>query len=182
MNIKSILMTIGTGLLSSTPLGLAALPVINALLPHDKKLPVDASVSQAQDIIKNLEPDQAYKIEMAEIDLLVEEERGRTERYKAMCESDGQETRAKLVNKAMNALITLSLMFVGAIAYVYIKDGAQVAFSYELSAAFLTITGTFAYVVRAYMGDLRTETTSRHQTIDEKPRPESFLTAFFSKK
>ena len=171
MNIKNILLTIGSGLLSSHPLGIAALPVINALLPKDKKLPSDATVNQAKDVISTLSPGDAYKIEKAEIELLIEEERGRTERYKAMCASEGQETRAKLVDKAMNALILLSLMFVSAIAYVYVNAGAKVAFSYELSAAFLAVTGTFAYVVRAYMGDLRAETTSRHQTIDDKPKP-----------
>lgn len=181
MNIKDILLTIGTGLLSSTPLGLAALPVINALLPKDKQLPATATANQAKDVIKHLDPGQAYKIEMAEIDLLVEEEKGRTERYKAMCSSDGQTTRALLVNKAMNTLILLSLIFVSAIAYVYMTEGAQVAFSYELSLAFITVTGTFAYVVRAYFGDLRTETTSRHQTIDEKPRTEGFLTALIKR-
>lgn len=174
-------MTIGTGLLSSTPLGLAALPIINAFLPDDKKLPVDATGDQAQAAVKSLPPIEQSKIELAEINLEVEQERGRTERYKAMCESDGQETRAKTVNKAMNALITLSLIFVCAISYVYIQEGAKVAFSYELAAVYGVVTSTFAYVVRAYFGDLRAETKSRHATIDDKPRAESLISALLKR-
>jgi len=181
MNIKDVLLTIGTGIISSTPLGAIALPVINALLPADKKLPIDATGTMATEAIKQLPPGEASKIELAEIQLEVEQERGRTSRYESMCSSDGQETRAMLVNKAMNALIGLSGIFVLAIAYVYINEGAEVAFSYELAAVYGVVTATFAYVVRAYFGDLRTETTSRHHTIDHKPRPAGMLAGLFKR-
>jgi len=182
MNIKDILMTVGTGILSATPLGALALPVINALLPADKKLPVSATGEMATSAIGKLPPGEASKIELAEIQLEVEQERGRTARYEAMCAGDGQETRARLVNKAMNALIGLSTIFVLAIAYVYIDKGAEVAFSYELAAVYGVVTATFAYVVRAYFGDLRTETTSRHQTIDEKPKALGLIAGLFTKR
>jgi len=170
------------GLLSSTPLGVAAIPVINAMLPNGKKLPENATGQDASNVIAELPPEQQVKIELAEINLLVEEEKGRTDRYVAMSQADGQETRAKIVNKAMNTLIGLSVVFVLAIAYVYLTEGAEAAFNYQLAVVFGSVTGTFAYVVRAYFGDLRTETKSRHETIDDKPRPESILTTLFKRK
>ena len=169
MNIKSILKTVGLGLLSTHPLGALAIPVINSLLPGDTQLPEGVSGSDAERLIADLPGSQRDQIYLAEIDLKKTEEEGRTRRYEAMAKSDGQETRAKLVNKAMNTLIVISVAFMGATAYVYVSSGAAAAFSVEMAGVFITITGTFAYVVRSYFGDLRSETESRHRAIDEKP-------------
>ncbi len=169
MDIKSILKTVGLGLLSSHPLGALAIPVINSLLPGDSKLPEGVSGSDAERLIGDLPAAQRDAIYLAEIDLKKTEEEGRTRRYEAMAKSDGQETRAKLVNKAMDTLIVISAVFVSSVAYVYTTNGAEAAFSVEMAGVFLTISGTFAYVVRSYFGDLRAETESRHKTIDEKP-------------
>jgi len=169
MDILSVLKTVGIGLLSSTPLGVAAIPIINAFLPDDKQLSGDSSGEEATKAINDLPPEARKQLSLAKINLQVEEERGQTSRYEAMCAADGQETRAKLVNKAMNALIALSLIFVAAVAWVYIEKGAQAAFSYQMAAVFITVSGTFAYVVRAYMGDLKTETQSRHSVESGTP-------------
>jgi len=175
MKLVNVLKEVGIGLLSATPLGAAAIPIINAFLPDDKQLTSNASGEDAQKAINGLPPEAKQQIYLANIDLQVEEEQGRTSRYEAMCAADGQETRAKLVNKAMNCLIALSLIFVAAVAYVYTKQGANAAFSYEMAAVFITVSGTFAYVVRAYMGDLKTETQSRHGVESGKPLKASGL-------
>jgi len=169
MDILNVLKTVGVGLLSATPLGAAALPIINAFLPDDKQLTGNSSGEDAKKAINDLPPEVRQQIALAKINLQVEEERGQTSRYQAMSAADGQETRAKLVNKAMNCLIALSLIFVTAVAYVYSTQGAQAAFSYEMAAVFITVSGTFAYVVRAYFGDLKTETQSRHQVESGNP-------------
>lgn len=181
MNIGKFLLDLGGDLLGATPLGAIALPVLNALLPADMQLGEKSTGDEARAAVAKLPPAEAAKINMAEIQLQVEEERGRTARYEAMCAGDGQVMRARLVNKAMNALIGISVMFVSAIAYVYINEGAEVAFSYELATVYGVVTATFAYVIRAYFGDLRAETTSRHQTIDEKPRAAGLLAGLFTK-
>lgn len=169
MNLMSVLTTVGTGLLASTPLGAAALPIINAFLPDDKKLNGQSTGADAQAAVDALPPSARENLMLAEINLEVEQERGRTARYQAMSAADGQQTRARVVMKAMNALIGLSVVFLLFFGWVYVTKGAQAA-SYELVALFLSITGTFAYVVRAYFGDLRSETQSRHAVIDEKPQ------------
>jgi hypothetical protein len=68
----------------------------------------------------------------------------------------------------MYALIAISLIFIIAVAFVYYKEGAAVAFSTEMALVFITVSGTFAYVIRAYFGDLKTETTSRHATSNNQ--------------
>lgn len=171
MNVTSILKTVGAGLLASTPLGSAALLAINSMLPDDKKLPATATGVQADQSLQTLTAAQRVEIELSEVRLEVEQERGRTERYKAMAASDGQETRARIVVMAIKALISISAVFILAVAWVYVTEGAEVAFSYEMTALYVAVTGTFAYVIRAYFGDLRAETQSRHRTIDDKPQP-----------
>lgn len=170
MDLMSVLKTVGTGLLASTPFGLAALPIINAFLPEDEKLNSSTSGEDAEQAIYNLPASSRETLMLADINLQVEEERGRTARYQAMSAADGQETRAKIVTKAMHALIGLSIIFLAFVGWVYVSKGAEAALSYELVALFGAVTGTFAYVVRAYFGDLRTETQSRHATIDDKPQ------------
>ncbi|KGJ92156.1 hypothetical protein [Colwellia psychrerythraea] len=175
MDVFNVLKDVGLGLLSATPLGKLALPVINAFLPDDKQLTDSSTGIDAKQAIATLSPELQQQLSLAKITQEVEEDKGRTSRYEAMCAADGQETRAKLVNKAMNCLILLSLIFVAAVAYVYSTKGADAAFSYEMGFCFITVSGTFAYVVRAYMGDLKTETTSRHNVINDTPPPTTGL-------
>jgi hypothetical protein len=170
VNFLEIAKTAGTALLATHPAGAAAMTLINSFLPSDKKLGTNATGDDARTAFSQLGPKDMMHIQTAKIDQAVEEDKGRTARYVAMCESDNQSTRAKLVQWAMVALIAISVIFIGAVAWVYIKEGAAMAFSSEMAFVFITVSGTFAYVVRAYFGDLRTETESRHSSIDDKPR------------
>jgi hypothetical protein len=163
-----VLKTIGTGLISSNPYGAAALTVVNAFLPDDKKLPTSATGEQAMQAVEQLSGAEKAQIAIAEIDLKKADIQGQTDRYVAMTKADGQKTRAKIVLIAMYALIAISLIFIIAVAFVYYKDGAALAFSTEMALVFITVSGTFAYVIRAYFGDLKVETTSRHATSNNR--------------
>jgi len=167
---------------SMIPFGPQILGVVNAMLPDDKKLPETATGSQIADAVESLPPEQRASLMEKRIDLQIAKEEGMTERYKAMAEADGQETRARLVNKAMNALIALTTVFISAMAWVYVDRGAAAAFSGEMAAVFGVFSGTFAYVIRSYFGDLRTETKSRHHVIDSKPQPLGAIAAFLAGK
>lgn len=172
MDVMSVLKSVGVGLLSSNPAGAAALSMVNMFLDDDDKLDVDSATSaDAQAAIDKLPPDSRERLLAAEINLKVEEERGRTSRYQAMCASDGQETRAKIVMHAMWAMTLLTFMFLGFTGWVYVNKGAAAAFSPAMVAFFVALTGTYAYVIRAYFGDLKSETQSRHAAIDDKPQP-----------
>lgn len=167
MNLLNVIADVGKGLISSHPLGALAISAVNGFLPADRQISKSNTGEDILDAIDTLTPSQ--QIQLAHIDLKVEEERGRTSRYEAMCKADAQETRAKIVNKAMSSLILLSVIFVLAVAYVYATKGAEDAFSYEMAAVYGTVTATFAYVIRAYFGDLRTETESRHSVESNQP-------------
>jgi uncharacterized membrane protein len=171
MKLINVLKKIGVKAIQSNPAGSAALTLINTFLPKGKQLTGEFSGEEAiSHIHTSMSPEHSAELLDSQIELAKLEEEGRTERYVAMTKADGQETRAKIVDKAMNALIALSLIFIAAVAFVYAKDGAESAFSYEMAAVFFAVSGTFSYVIRAYFGDLRTETESRHQVEDDKPR------------
>lgn len=171
MDVLSVLKTVGTGLLMSSPLGVAALPIINAFLPDEKQLNNQSTGVDAESAVNDLPASARESLLLAEINLKVEEEHGRTARYQAMTASDGQETRALLVMKAMNAMIWFTLLLLAFFGWVYVTKGAEAALNSEFIALFFALTGTYAYVIRAYFGDLRTETKSRHAAIDDKPKP-----------
>lgn len=160
MKLLNVIADIGKGLISTHPLGAAAITAVNAFLPADRQLTTNNTGDDVVNAIDSLP--QSEQIKLSKINLEVEKERGRTSRYEAMCKADAQETRAKIVNRAMTALIWISVVFILATAYVYVTEGAQAAFSLEMAAVYGTITATFAYVIRAYFGDLRSETESRH--------------------
>lgn len=181
MKVLDVLKTIGAAAISLHPAGAAALTVVNTFLPDDKKLSVASTGDDAVKAVESLSADEQVKIRLAEVDLAKVELMTDAEKYQAMSQSDGQETRAKIVDKAMNCLIAISVVFILALAYVYSTKGAKVAFSYEMMAVYLAISGTFAYVVRAYFGDLRSETQSRHLAINnQKPAQKGIVSLLSS--
>ena len=164
MNILKIIKTIGAAALSTHPLGAAAVAVANGLLPEDKQIDVGMAGNYAMGKINSA--GEVVKIKLAEIELEETKEQELTKRYEAMTRSDGQETRAKIVKDAMRFLCFLSSLFVISITYTYSTSGAEVAFNLDMAAVFGVIVSPFAYVVRAYFGDLRNETESRHAAIN----------------
>lgn len=165
---------------SVIPGGPLILGAINAMLPDDQKLPITATGEQMRGAVSRLTPDQRGSLMEKEIDLEIAIEEGMTSRYVAMSQSDGQKSRATIVMRAMNTLILISVIFIGATAWVYVERGAADAFSGEMAAVFIAVSGTFAYVVRAYFGDLKAEAKSRHQTVDSKTQPLSALSAIIA--
>ncbi|WP_017445815.1 hypothetical protein [Gayadomonas joobiniege] len=173
MKIFDVIADVGSAALSSHPLGALVMTAINAFLPDGDKLQLSDSGDIAVSKIDRL--DLQAQIELSKLDLERTKEQADADKYKAMCSADAQETRAKIVNKAMNALIGLSIVFVLSVAYVYGTSGADLAFSFEMATVFITVSGTFAYVVRAYFGDLRNETQSRHASINGLKAPSKGL-------
>lgn len=164
MKLLDVIASVGSAALSTHPLGALAVQAVNAFLPNEEKLAVSDTGEKVLAKVDNLPLN--IQVELSRLDLERTKEQADADKYIAMCKADNQETRARMVDKAMNCLITLSLIFVVSVAYVYATKGATAAFSYEMAAVFLTVSSTFAYVVRAYFGDLRSETESRHSSIN----------------
>lgn len=164
MKVLDVIAQVGSAALSSHPLGALAVAAVNSFLPSENQISVSSSGSEALGAVDTLP--KSIQIQLAKFDLDKVKEQADADKYNAMCKADAQETRAKIVNKAMNCLIILSLLFVLGVVYVYATQGAAEAFSYEMAAVFITVSSSFAYVVRAYFGDLRSETESRHSAIN----------------
>lgn len=167
MNPIDLIKTIGSGIISAHPVGAAAIQIVNQFLPDDQKLSNTTTGQQALQVIEQLSGTEKAQIQLSQIDLQKVSLETDAQKYAAMCSADGQQTRANIVNKSMNCLIAVTLIFMCAIAYVYAVDGAKLAFSYEMMAVFASVVAPFAYVVRAYFGDLRSETESRHASINK---------------
>jgi hypothetical protein len=164
MNILKIIKTMGFAALSTHPLGAAVVGIANSVLPEENKINVEMSGDYAMQHINKAGED--IKIQLAALELQETKEQELTKRYEAMTKADGQETRAQIVKNAMAFLCFLSSLFVISIAYTYSTNGAEAAFSLDMAAVFGVVVSPFAYVVRAYFGDLRTETESRHAAIN----------------
>lgn len=178
MNFLDVAKTAGSALLATHPAGAAALTLINAFLPNDKRLGNSATGIDAANAFGQLGPAEQKAVQLAKIEQAIEEDKGRTARYIAMCQADNQVTRGLVVKWAMVALIVISALFILGVVIVYVREGATLAFSSDMAFVFLTVTGTFTYVIRAYFGDLRAETESRHSSIDDKPRLAKGLAGF----
>ncbi len=168
MKLLDILKTVGTGLVSTHPLGALAITALNHILPDDKQLPESTTGLDALAAVEQMSSADRAKVEVAEFDYKTAIEEGQTRRYEAMTKADGQETRAKIVMISMWSLVVTNIIFIAAVAYVYATKGAATAFSHEMAFVYLTVTGTTAYVIRSYFGDLRQETHSRHACINGK--------------
>lgn len=171
MKALDIFKSIGAAALSTHPLGAAALGIVNAFLPTDKKLPVTATGEQALQVVEQMSGTERASIEIANIQLEQTIAETDAQKYEAMCKADGQETRAKVVVMAMWTQILVSIIFIISVVYVYATEGAELAFSFEMAAVFLTVVATPAYVIRAYYGDLKSETKSRHNALNRMPEP-----------
>jgi len=99
MKLKDILTTVGSGLISTlVPGGGAIIELVNGFLPDDKKLPSSATGNDAVSAISALPPETQQSILIKELDVEIEEIKGDTSRFNAMCEVDktGHTTRPQI--------------------------------------------------------------------------------------
>lgn len=168
MKFKDILLTVGTGLLSSNPYGAAIVGAVNLFLDDDDKLPEGATGEQLKQKIEKLSPEAQASLFEKEIALEIAREEGWTERYKAMCSSDGQSTRPKIALMMAKIFSACLLGFLVIIAYAVAKDGMEVLNQPYLWTVFATLTATPAGVLMKYFGELRREQSNRLNSLGNK--------------
>lgn len=163
MKIKDILKA-GAGLVGTMypPLG-AAIGLVNQFLPEGEKLPETATGTQVEDKVASLPPSIQGTIMEKQVELEIAREEGWTERYKAMCGADGQETRAAIVRSVTRVLCFEILAFT-----VYLFWYPEAMNSQELWIIFGTLTGVPSTVLLNYFGNLRREQTNRQVSISGK--------------
>lgn len=135
------------------PGGPAALALVNAFLPENERLPETATGGEIQSAVDKLPPAARASLLEKEVDLKIAQEEGWTERYKAMCSGDGQETRARI------ALMMAYILSFEILAFtVHIFMGGVSA---DMWVVFGTLTAIPAGVLGKYFGDLRREQNAR---------------------
>lgn len=160
MNVGELLKT-AAGVLGTVHPGIAgAISLANIFLDDEDKLPLEATGKEVEDKVQSLPPDVRATILNKKVDLDIAREEGWTERYKAMCAAEGQETRAKAVMRVTNVLCFEIVAFT-----VLLFWKPELAESPVVWTAFGTLTGVPASVLLSYFGNLRKEQAARQDTI-----------------
>jgi cytochrome c-type biogenesis protein CcmH/NrfG len=145
MKIGSILKTVGAGLLSTHPLGAAAIGLVNGFLPADKKLPESTTGEQAQSVIESLPPEQRQTVMVAEIEADVEHDREWTKRFDAMTKAAGWGWVRPMIVIEMAQLIVIAVLY-----YLYILYRAvESSDSSNLSVALTAVGQTWPIIAAA---------------------------------
>lgn len=158
MKLGEILKTAGSIALDVFAPG--ARELVNSVLPDDKKLGPGATGKDAEAGLSWATPQQRAHILEQEIALQVAQEEGWTARYQAMCQADGQSSRAKIALRMANVLCFEILAFT-VWAFVYPEQMA----SPVLWTVFATLTGIPAGLLGKYFGELRREQRNRQESL-----------------
>lgn len=143
---------------SLIPGGAAAVELINAILPDGERLPPTATGEQVAEKFESLPPDIQSDMLEQEIKLEIALDEGRTDRYKAMCESDhsGHSTRPKIALR-MSTVLCFEILAFTVWCFVYPKQMVNPV----IWTVFGTLTGVPASVLMKYFGDLKREHKQR---------------------
>ncbi|WP_321367884.1 hypothetical protein [uncultured Desulfuromusa sp.] len=167
MKFKEILTTLkpfASVAASFVPGGSAAIELVNAFLPEDKKLPETATGGDVISAVDSLPAEQRASLFEKQIDLEIAQEEGWTDRYKAMCAADGQSTRPKIAYMMAQVLCFEILAFT-VWCFIYPEQMRNPV----LWTVFGTLTGVPAGVLTKYFGDLKKEQQNRLGSSNKGP-------------
>lgn len=168
MNFGDVLKTIGSGLLSTHPVGAGIVSAVNLFLDDDDKLPEGATGEQVKRKVGELPAEAQTKLMEKQVDLDIKKEEGWTERYKSMCENDGQSTRPRIALMMAKVFCGVLLGFVIILAYAVATEGVGVLNAPYLWTVFASLTATPAGLLAKYFGELRREQRNRMETMSGK--------------
>jgi len=161
MKLKDILHTLKpfAGIAASfIPGGPAIVAAVNEFLPDADKLPDTATGGEVMERVAQMPPEQRAAVMEKEVDLAIAREEGWTERYKAMCDSDGQSTRPRIA-LLMAWMLAIPYVLIGlAMVYVVATGEAKLA---DLWPTLLAYLGVPLGILNKYFGELRREQGQR---------------------
>lgn len=134
--------------------------LVNSILPESKKLPPEATGADAEHALQWADPDQRAQLMERRLELQVAQEEGWTARYQAMCQADGQSSRAHIA-KLMAWVLAFEILLFTAWAFVYPENMTSPA----LWTVFATLTGVPAGLLGKYFGELRREQRNRQEAM-----------------
>ncbi|WP_299580931.1 hypothetical protein [uncultured Microbulbifer sp.] len=138
--------------------------IINAVLPQDKQLPSSATGIEAEQSVQTLRLEQRASLLERQVDLHIAQEEGWTSRYIAMCQADGQSSRAQIA-LMMAKVLCFEILAFTLWAFVYPEQMNNPV----LWTVFGTLTGVPATFLGKYFGELRREQNKRQETMGAAP-------------
>lgn len=138
---------------------------INALLPDDEKLPVDATGDQIGDAIGKLPPEQQSQVLMKEYDVKKEQIVQSYSALKTMLEANGKSThttRPKIAYQAFQVIAFSTISVVSVWCFAVVTGNVAMIETIERSWLFIFgVITPLVTVLHAYFGVLRDETKDR---------------------
>lgn len=176
MNIGKILATVGGAAINMVipGAGSAVVGMINGFLPDDKKLPENATGTQAMSAISTLAPAQQAQVLTKECDVEIEEIRADARKFEAMAQVDatGHTARPEVVLMMAKVLSfgIIILLTPMAIAIVQ-KDFETVKVLGGIWTALAAILYWPASIILRYFGARTVEKQQKYQAATGAPPP-----------
>ncbi len=166
MKLWDIVKTVGSSVISNAvPGGSLIVEGINALLPDDKQLPVDATGNQVNSAISNLPPEQQAQVLNKEYDVKLEQIKQSHSSLQTMLEVNATSThttRPKIAYQAFQVIAFSTISVIFAWSFAVITGNTEMVDTIERSWLFiLGVITPLVTVLHAYFGVLRDETKDK---------------------
>ena len=179
MNIGRILAKVGTSIISSVVPGAGiVIDAVNAFLPDEKKLPTNATGTQASDAINSLPPSAQAQVLSKQLDVEITEAQEYTKVISALADADkaGNSTRP-MIAKMMAQIVSFSvIVFASALAIAIFRDASEMI--KQLSDTWplmLAILATPTALLRAYFAMRTKEKKARYNIGAGQPKSNGLL-------
>lgn len=165
----------GSVLANAVPGGSLLLGAVNALLPSDKQLPLDATGHQMDAVIETLSGTERASIMEKEFDVQITEIKEGNETLRIMLESDASNphsTRPYIAMHSFHVLAIVTILTAGIWAYgVFTENVAVINAVSEGWPFIIAITGTFTSILLSYFGNLVKEHKNKMDAANGSTKP-----------
>lgn len=166
MKLMDVIKTVGSGAVRELiPGGGMLIEAVNAWLPEDKRLPVNATGSDIGSAVGSLPPEQRAQLMAKEFDVDLTRIREANETVRAMLDADTKNphtTRPHIAKGAFYVVAFTSVVTVLAWAYGVLTGNAEIVGAVTDGYAFvLSVIGPLVTLLWAYFGILRAEQKNR---------------------
>lgn len=166
MKLWDIVKTVGSSIISNAvPGGSLIVEGINALLPDDKQLPVDATGDQVNSAISSLPPEQQAQVLNKEYDVKLEQIKQSYSALNTMLEANAKSThttRPKIAYQAFQVIAFSTISIIFAWSFAVITGNTEMVDTVERSWLFiLGVITPLVTVLHAYFGVLTNESKDR---------------------
>ena len=185
MNLWDIVKTVGAGIISTVvPGGSVIVGAINAVLPDDKKLPDNATGSDAISAINNLPPEKQAALMEKKFDVDITQIKETHSTVRAMLDADAKNphsTRPYIAKGSFLVVAFTSITTISIWSYGVIKGDDKLVTAVMNGWQFvLAVIGPLVTLLWAYFGVLKTERKNRLDAAGNKSQP-SGITGLLSK-